>query len=128
VSGCHLSLDRSKTHTDGPVPYVTLHIHGSFAGAQVAVQMCTAILQRHVNSMEAQFAVASTPASPVTKAADISEQPRIQFPVPCELPMSDPTGSPGTPAVAEQPKPTSDRLSMRRRWLRQQKGSDGESD
>ena len=56
VSGCHLSLDRSVLHTDGPagVPFVELHIHGSPAGAATAVAMCNSILQRHLDGMEVQ--------------------------------------------------------------------------
>ena len=140
---CHLSLDRSKVHTDGAVPYLFLHIHGSQAGASKAVGRCTDLLQRHVDTLQMkswaqQQQRAAAPAEPEQLSAQAAawggcaaEQPREVWgcPSPCALPGS-PDGShqmsPGTPAVDGMAKISM--LELRSRWLREHhtSGSDEE--
>lgn len=115
VSGCHLSLDRSTLHTDGPVPYLVLHVHGSAAGAATAVAMCDAILHRHVEGIEATY----------DPAAALS--PQVPIPVPVALPQTlnpSPMAAPSTPV--EQPMMNS--LALRSRWMQRDMAGGGSSD
>jgi len=119
VSGCHLSLDRSVLHTDGPagVPFVELHIHGSPAGAATAVAMCNAILQRHVDGMEMQHQQAQAhvheyytgtclPDSLTPSTAGFGGQSTGKPPV------SKPSSPPSPDHVAIES------LALRSRWMR----------
>jgi hypothetical protein len=135
---CHLSLDRSKVHTDGAVPYLFLHIHGSQQGASKAVGRCTDLLQRHVDTLQmkswAQLQqTAAAPAEPEQLSAQAAAWGARGCPSPCALPWEaacSPDGShqmsPGTPAVDGMAGVS--KLELRSRWLREHhtSGSDEE--
>ncbi len=118
------------------LPFVLLHIHGPRAGAAAAVNMCTAILHRHMENMKAGKSYASAQSGVGVNAVQMTEQravadavaqPQPQHPMPVPLPLCaaekkpERRGSPETPEKAPLPSPT------RRRWLRAQ-AQDGSSE
>ena len=149
---CHLSLDRSRVHTDGPVPYLFLHIHGSQQGAAKAVSRCTDLLQRHVETLavkswaqqqqqQQQWAAAPAEAEELTCQAapawDVSAEAAWGGPMSCEVPWdavgsasATPDGShrisPGTPAVDGMAGVS--KLALRSRWLREHHTSGSDED